>query len=272
MLYYINIKREIRSRETGDAIMEHFELVEKLVNTFGVSYEKAKEALESSNWDAIDAAIYLEKEKNSEPQPVKQEIPEEPKQEEPVQEEPKQEEPKQEEPKESNEPSGVNTGTKGSTFNRNTKSVMDDLREEGGKFFKTIWDFLSLNSFVVKKASGEVFLDIPIWLMALLLCAFFWAVILILGIVFLMGYRFSFNGPQLGKKNIKNTVNHVETVTEDFVEKVKNSVAPDTVEPVEEEKHEPEIIIEPNPETKEEQAETTVSSEENSESSTENKE
>ena len=61
--------------------MEHFELVEKLVNTFGVSFEKAKEALEASNWDAIDAAIYLEKEKNSEPQPVKQEIPEEPKQE-----------------------------------------------------------------------------------------------------------------------------------------------------------------------------------------------
>lgn len=249
--------------------MEHFELVEKLVNTFGVSYEKAKEALESSNWDAIDAAIYLEKEKNSEPQPVKQEIPEEP-----VQEEQKPEEPKQEEPKESNEPSGVNTGTKGSTFNRNTKSVMDDLREEGGKFFKTIWDFLSLNSFVVKKASGEVFLDIPIWLMALLLCAFFWAVVMVLGIVFIMGYRFSFKGPQLGKKKIKNTVEHVESVTEDFVEKVKNSVDPEPLEPVEAEKNDPEIVIEQAPETNETQTETAVSgeenNEENSESSSEN--
>ena len=254
--------------------MEHFELVEKLVNTFGVSFEKAKEALEASNWDAIDAAIYLEKEKNSEPQPVKQEIPEEPKQE-TVPEEPKQEAPQEEAKQEAaqEEPqANVNTGTKGSTFSSSTKSAMDDVKETGGKLFKTIWDFLSLNTFVVKKNTGEVFLDIPIWLMALLLCAFFWAVILILGIVFLMGYRFSFNGPQLGKKNIKNTVNHVETVTEDFVEKVKNSVAPDTVEPVEEEKHEPEIVIEPKPETKEEQAETTVSSEENSESSTENKE
>ena len=43
---------------------KNFELVEKLVNTFGVSYEKAKEALEASNWDAVDAAIYLEKDKN----------------------------------------------------------------------------------------------------------------------------------------------------------------------------------------------------------------
>ena len=42
---------------------KNFELVEKLVNTFGVSYEKAKEALEASNWDAVDVAIYLEKDK-----------------------------------------------------------------------------------------------------------------------------------------------------------------------------------------------------------------
>lgn len=251
--------------------MEHFELVEKLVNTFGVSYEKAKEALEASNWDAIDAAIYLEKEKKFEQQPVNQEIPEESKQE-TAPEEPKQETPQEEAKQEAapEEPqANVNTGTKGSTFN-STKSVMDDVKETGGKLFKTIWDFLSLNTFVVKKNTGEVFLDIPIWLMALLLCAFFWAVIMILGIVFLMGYRFSFKGPQLGKKNIKNTVNKVESVTEDFVEKVKNSVAPDTVEPVEEEKHEPEIVIEPKTETKEENTETTVSNEENSESSSEN--
>ena len=257
--------------------MEHFELVEKLVNTFGVSYEKAKEALEASNWDAIDAAIYLEREKKGEPQPVQQEIPEEPKQE-PVREEAQPD---------------VNTGTKGSTsngstyngstfngstfntgnFSSSTKSALNDLKEEGGKFFKTIWDFLSLNSFVVKKSSGEVFLDIPIWLMATLLCAFFWAVIMILGIVFIMGYRFSFKGPQLGKKNIKNTVDHVESATEDFVEKVKNCTSPDNEEPAEEAVKDPEIIIDQKPEQSPEQQETTDNndkSEENSTSDTEN--
>jgi outer membrane biosynthesis protein TonB len=210
--------------------MEHFELVEKLVNTFGVSYEKAKEALEASNWDAIDAAIYLEREKRGEPQPVQQEIPEEPKQESVQEEQPK-----------------VNTEPKGS-YTDKAKSAVDDLKEEGGKFFKTIWDFLSLNSFVVKKSTGEVFLDIPIWLMTLLLCAFFWAVIFILAIVFVMGYRFSFKGPQLGKKNVENTVSHVESVTEEFVDKVKNTVAPDNLEPVQNEEVKEEIIIEPNPE------------------------
>ena len=183
---------------------KNFELVEKLVNTFGVSYEKAKEALEASNWDAVDAAIYLEKDKNAASQEQEQEK--------------------------------VNRSPKGS-FN----IPVDEMKEAGSNFFKTCWDFLSLNTFVVKKSSGEVFLDIPIWLAALLLCAFFWPVVLILAIVFVMGYRFSFSGPQLGKKHVKNTMNQVENAAEEFVEKVKNAVGPDECEKVEEQ---PEIVVE----------------------------
>ena len=183
---------------------KNFELVEKLVNTFGVSYEKAKEALEASNWDAVDAAIYLEKDKNAASQEQEQEK--------------------------------VNCNPKGS-FN----IPVDEMKEAGCNFFKTCWDFLSLNTFVVKKSSGEVFLDIPIWLAALLLCAFFWPVVIILALVFVMGYRFSFSGPQLGKKQVKNTMNHVENAAEEFVEKVKNAVGPDECEKVEDQ---PEIVVE----------------------------
>ena len=55
--------------------MEHFESVEKLVKTFGISYEHAKEVLEASNWDAVEAAILIEKEnkaaeQNSPTEPV----------------------------------------------------------------------------------------------------------------------------------------------------------------------------------------------------------
>ena len=185
---------------------KNFELVEKLVNTFGVSYEKAKEALEASNWDAVDAAIYLEKDKNAASQEQEQEK--------------------------------VNCNPKGS-FN----IPVDEMKEAGCNFFKTCWDFLSLNTFVVKKSSGEVFLDIPIWLAALLLCAFFWPVVIILALVFVMGYRFSFSGPQLGKKQVKNTMNHVENAAEEFVEKVKNAVGPDECEKVEDQ---PEIVVEPS--------------------------
>ena len=185
---------------------KNFELVEKLVNTFGVSYEKAKEALEASNWDAVDAAIYLEKDKDAASQEQEQE--------------------------------NVNRNPKGS-FN----IPVDEMKEAGSNFFKTCWDFLSLNTFVVKKSSGEVFLDIPIWLAALLLCAFFWPVVIILALVFVMGYRFSFSGPQLGKKHVKNTMNQVENAAEEFVEKVKNAVGPDECEKVEDQ---PEIVVDPS--------------------------
>ena len=199
--------------------MDQFELVEKLVNTFGVNYEKAKEALEASNWDAVDAAIYLEKEKNGETHGTDQE-------------------------QESAQPD-VNADVKGFTAKTNPKI---EWKEESEKLFKKVWDFLSLNKFIVKKNSGEVFLELPIWLAATLMCAFFWAFIVILVIVFIMGYRFSFEGPQLGKKNVQKAVDQVESITEDFVEKVKNTIGPDEVEQVNPSEAKPEIIIDSKPE------------------------
>ena len=41
--------------------MEQLEKVEKLRERANVSYEEAKEALEASDWDLLDAMVYLEK-------------------------------------------------------------------------------------------------------------------------------------------------------------------------------------------------------------------
>ena len=41
--------------------MDHLEMVEKLAQKAGVSYEDAKMALEACNWDMLDALVYLEK-------------------------------------------------------------------------------------------------------------------------------------------------------------------------------------------------------------------
>ncbi|MDD2430010.1 MAG: DUF4342 domain-containing protein [Eubacteriales bacterium] len=40
--------------------MDHFEMVEKLRDKANVSYEEAKAALEASEWDLLDALVYLE--------------------------------------------------------------------------------------------------------------------------------------------------------------------------------------------------------------------
>lgn len=42
--------------------MDHFEMVEKLRERTGVSYEDAKAALEASDWDLLDAIVVLESE------------------------------------------------------------------------------------------------------------------------------------------------------------------------------------------------------------------
>ena len=186
--------------------MEKIELVEKLVSTFGVSYAKAKEAFEACGWDAVDAAVYLEKEKQAEE---------------------KSEEKCCEEHKK---------GAKGS-FN----IPVDEMKESGNSCFKTCWDFFSKNTVVVKKSTGELFLEIPIWLAVILLCAFFWAIFFVVGILFVMGYRFSFNGPQLGNNRVKNTMNQVGNAAKDFAHNVKNAVSQDECGTAEEQ---PEIVVE----------------------------
>jgi|WetSurMetagenome_2_1015567.scaffolds.fasta_scaffold699670_2 hypothetical protein len=60
--------------------MDHFEMVEKLRAKANVSYEDAKNALEASNWDLLDALVLLEgegktyttKEKPAEPVETKE--------------------------------------------------------------------------------------------------------------------------------------------------------------------------------------------------------
>ena len=183
--------------------MEHFDLVEKLVNTFGVSYEEAKNALEATGWDPVEAAVVLER--NKEAAPAK-------------------------------EAERIKNAARESFENAH-----NTVKDEGTKFFKTIWDFLSLNEVVVKKPAGDVFLNLPLWLAVLLVCAFFWPVVFVLIIVFIMGYRFTFTGPQLGKKNVKNAVEQAESFGEDIVEKVKNSF--DTDSTPAETKEEPESFF-----------------------------
>ena len=47
--------------------MDQLEKVDKLRERANVSYEEAKEALEASNWDLLDAMVYLEKHGKAEP-------------------------------------------------------------------------------------------------------------------------------------------------------------------------------------------------------------
>lgn len=180
--------------------MEQIEKVEKLVSTFGVSYEKAKEALEACDWDAVDAAIYLEREKKA---------------------------------GQTNGERSCNDekqNAKGGCFN----TPVEEMKDAGKNCFKTCWDLVSQNMLVIKNRNGELFLEIPVGLSIILICVFFWAVFFVAGILFVMGYTFSFSGPHLGNKRVKKTVKQVGNAAKDFANKVKDAVVSDNYEHIDE--------------------------------------
>ncbi len=244
--------------------MEHFESVEKLVKTFGISYEHAKEVLEASNWDAVEAAILIEKEnkaaeQNSPTEPVmtadslKEQLDKSVKNvrkgtaaffkkaadfiDETADGETKSAEnesvnadgePQPEQPKQSVEDSEAYKEAK-----RRYASAKEKTRGVIG----TVVDFFDKNHFVVSKPSGETFLDLPLWVMIILLVMFFWILVGVLILTLILGFRFRFTGPQLGnlgQTSPKTSMN--DDVPEPVVEPVEETApesapAEDNVEP-----------------------------------------
>ena len=226
--------------------MEHFESVEKLVKTFGISYEHAKEVLEQSNWDAVEAAILIEKEnkaaeQNSPTEPVmtadslKEQLDKSVKNvrkgtaaffkkaadfiDENADGEPQAEQPKQ--------------SVEDSEAYKEAKQRYAAAKEKTRGLIGTVVDFFDKNHFVVSKPSGETFLDLPLWVMIILLVMFFWIIVLVLIFTLILGFRFSFTGPQLGnlgQTSPKTSMN--DDVPEPIVEPAAESAkAEETVEP-----------------------------------------
>ena len=226
--------------------MEHFESVEKLVKTFGISYEHAKEVLEQSNWDAVEAAILIEKEnkaaeQNSPTEPVmtadsiKEQLDKSVKNvrkgtaaffkkaadfiDETADGEPQAEQPKQ--------------SVEDSEAYKEAKRRYSAAKEKTRGLIGTVVDFFDKNHFVVSKPSGETFLDLPLWVMIILLVMFFWIIVLVLIFTLILGFRFSFTGPQLGnlgQTSPKTSMN--DDVPEPVVDPAPESApAEETVEP-----------------------------------------
>ena len=190
--------------------MENYQKVEQLVSKAGCSYEEAKTALEANGWDMIDAIVSLEREgkvKTEESGTAVQYA------EEPVEVVP-----------------DVSADEIEGDFDRKiTYSYNADQGSTGKegaakrdrKFLKRIKRILTKNRMVVIKSSGQQILDLPIWIPIIALIAVFWATLIVAVIAMLFGCRFHFEGEDLGKTNINNTMDKAT----DYAEKVKNDFA-----------------------------------------------
>ena len=194
--------------------MDNYQKVEQLVNKAGCSYEEAKSALEACEWDMLDAVISLEREGK-----VKKETAEL-KAEEPIEIIP--------EVSADNVPGNnsqkikyVNDdgkdGDQGSSGNSNS-SKGSAKREH--KLWQRIKSILFNNRMVIIKSNGKQIADLPIVIPVIALIAFFWATLIVAVIAMVCGCRFHFEGEDLGRTNINNTMDKAT----DYAEKVKNDL------------------------------------------------
>ena len=138
--------------------MEHFEMVEKLGQKANISYEEAKNALEHTDWDLLDALVYLESQNK-------------------IKSEPRDSYTTKKEERPGTEAEQDFRGV----FTR----VFSYIAENNGKANHIYMD-------VIK--GGKVSLSIPLTVLVLLLIFMFWWVVPILAIGLFFGFRYSFRG------------------------------------------------------------------------------
>ena len=88
------------------------------------------------------------------------------------------------------------------------------------RLWKRIKSILMNNRMVMLKSNGQQIMDIPILIPVIALIAFFWATLGLALIAMVFGCRFHFEGEDLGKTNINNTMDKAT----DYAEKVKNDL------------------------------------------------
>ncbi len=166
------------------------EQVDKLREKANVSYDEAKAALEATNGDMLEALIHLEKQGKVAPP----------------------------------EGGGYYSSTGGKTHTKGTfkessannyqgRDSLRDLVRRFGRFCATLIHKGNINSIEVLK-DGEVKTAFSITVLVVLAACFFWITIPLLVIGLFLGYRYRFQGPDLGKDSVNNAMDSAATAAE----------------------------------------------------------
>ena len=171
--------------------MEELEKVEKLRERANVSYEEAKEALENSNGDLLDAMVYLEKQgKVKSPEQTSYSTD------------------ASEQPKYADVPAIVKEGEERS----NEESVGKKL----GKMLKKACKYLNDNHLKVDHKDKTI-LDIPLWVALIALLAAWWILVILIIVSLFCDYRYTI----VGTGN-NDEVNKVMEKASEFTGQVKD--------------------------------------------------
>ena len=184
------------------------ELVERLKEKANVSYAQAKEALEYSGGNLLDALIYLE-EKGAIPRTegayysTRNELPQPPPAAEPLPAQLPAKHKKQKAPK------------------------LPQAKGRGaGRFFHTLRRWLVDNELEIWRHDQPV-TALPVLILVLLLCCAFWVTALILVLGLFLGFRYRFSGPDLERDNLNGMMGDLADTAADLGRQVMNEIKHD---------------------------------------------
>lgn len=165
--------------------MTDYEMTAKLSEKMGVTMEEAKAALEACDWDLLDAALMLERDRGAEGNA----------------------------PAARNAPDGA-VEARGGDRGRMLRSV--------GRLLGKALALGNRNRFEIRrKGRDEVLLDAPVTIMLLLLIFAFWVCVPVLAIGLFAGFRYSFSGPELGRKTINRAMDRAGEAAEKVIGEIR---------------------------------------------------
>ena len=186
-------------KDRGDKMMEHMEMVEKLREKANISIEEAKAVLEKNNWDMLDALIELERQGKI-ADAVKMST----------------------ENQNSATYETVSPTVTGQAFEEEAEGSTAEKKNRGKikRTLKQIFRMSIDNSFVVKR-NEEVLIRVPVIIPIACAVASFWitAIVLFVGLIF--GLKYSFEGKELGKDTINDTMEKASDFAQNIVDEIK---------------------------------------------------
>lgn len=174
--------------------------VEELRKYANITFNEAKEALEETNGDILEAIINLEKKGRIKP------------------------------PKDggyySSKDSYDNSQNNGTTDNIQSESY-NESRTSFSEFWnnlvlfvKKLFDKGNRNNFEVIK-DGNRIMSIPVTVLVVLIIFTFWITIPLMIIGLFLGYKYAFNGPELGKEKVNRAMDSVSSAAENLKKEFK---------------------------------------------------
>lgn len=166
--------------------MTNIEMIEKLSSKAGVTKEAAEEALIQSNWDILDAMMYLERTKGN----------------------------------------NCVTAARGysSYSSKEQNANKEEAREESdlkaGRYLSRILNWGFDNELIISKGSNKI-IAIPIIIFIFLLICSFSSILVLMIIGMFFDFKYSFNGPQLGDKGLNSAMDKIYTLVDSIKQSVK---------------------------------------------------